>query len=116
MTGVLQFYDIRRGFVRVASRSDREQHQDLGAFADIAPDVERSAMALDDVLDDRQAEPGAAGFAAARGVGPVEALGHPAQMLARNSRSVVAHRDAHESTLANRRDPDRALAALAAVA
>ncbi len=38
-------------------------------------------MAFDDMLDDRQAEPGAARFAAARGIDPIKALGQARQMI-----------------------------------
>src|SRR5205814_5474438 len=42
-----------------------------------------------DMLDDSEAEAGAAGFAAARRIDPVEALGHPRQMLARNAGAII---------------------------
>ena len=52
-------------------------------------------MAVDDVLDDGEAEAGAADGARARRVDPVEALGQARQMHARNPWAVVAHRERH---------------------
>ena len=60
---------------------------------DSAVDFEKAAVAVDDVLDDREAEPGAAHLARARGVDPVKALGQPRQVLARDAVAAVAHRD-----------------------
>ena len=45
-------------------------------------------MAVDDVLDDGEAQPGAADRARAARVHPVEPLGQPRQVLARNARPV----------------------------
>src|SRR5271169_6257012 len=57
-----------------------------GAF-----DIKKAAMAIEDVLDDCEPESGPAHFARARGVDPVEALGQPRQVLARNTLPAVAH-------------------------
>ena len=53
----------------------------------------RAAVQLDEVLHDRQPEPGAAGIAGARLVDAVEALEDPRQILVRNARALVRHRD-----------------------
>src|SRR5215212_7082574 len=63
-----------------------------GAFPDDAPDVERSPVPLDDMLDDGEAEASASGFAAAGIVGAVEALGQAGEMLAGDSGAMVGHR------------------------
>ena len=57
--------------------------------AELAFDGEAAAVALDDMLDDRQAEAGAAERAAAAGVDPVEALGHAGDMLGRDALALV---------------------------
>ena len=62
-----------------------------------------AAVQLDQVLDDRQAEAGAAGIARARLVDAVEALEHARQILVGNARALVGHR----------RSPTRAVAARA---
>ena len=49
-------------------------------------------MTIEDVLDDRQAQPGAAQLARPRRIGPVKPLGQPGQMLARDSVTMVTHR------------------------
>ena len=54
-------------------------------------DVEFAAVALHHVLDDRQAQAGAAGVARAAAVDAVEALGQARQVLARDADAVVAH-------------------------
>src|SRR5690242_11906163 len=64
-----------------------------GALALLALDVERTAMVADDMLDDGEAEPGAAQLARAGGIDAVEALGQPRQVLARDALAVVAHGD-----------------------
>ena len=57
------------------------------ALARLAVDVELAAVALHDVLDDRQPEPGAAGLARAAAVDAIEALGQARQVLARDARA-----------------------------
>ena len=65
-----------------------------------AVDLQRSAMAADDVLDDRQAQPGAARGAAAMGVDAVESLGQARDVAAdrfprpRRSPRAAPHRPA----------------------
>src|SRR5512145_2003123 len=58
-----------------------------------ARDVEPAAMPLQRVLHDREAEPGAAELARAPGVDAVEPLGHPRQVLGRDSDPGVADLD-----------------------
>ena len=50
-------------------------------------------MAVDDVLDDREAKAGAAHLARAGGVDSVEALGEARQVLARNAVAPIAYRN-----------------------
>ena len=50
-------------------------------------------MALDDVLDDGQAKPGAAGLAAAGRVHTIETLRDSLQMLARDAMTVIGDRE-----------------------
>ena len=58
---------------RVWAQEDREYRAGAGG----AFDIEKSAVTIEDVLDDRKSEPGAAQFARARRVDAVEALGQP---------------------------------------
>ena len=60
-----------------------------------ALDREPAAVAVEDVLDQRQAEPGAALCAALGDVDAVEALGQPRQVLGGDAGTSVAHRDAN---------------------
>ena len=55
-------------------------------------DLEKAAMTIEDVLDDRQAQPSAAQLARPRRIDPVKPLGQPGQMLARDSLTMVTHR------------------------
>src|SRR3546814_13580912 len=55
-------------------------HGHGSALADRAGDDEVAAMPLGDVLDDREAQPGAAERAAAARINAVEAFGKPGQM------------------------------------
>src|ERR1700730_4268152 len=61
------------------------------AGAEGALDVEKSAVAVEDVLDDREPEPGPAHFARAGGVDAVEPLGQPWQMLAGDAFALITH-------------------------
>src|SRR6185295_18197311 len=56
-------------------------------------DQQTAAMARQDVLDQRQPEPGAALRAAIANIDPVEPLGEPRQVLRRNAGPEVAHQD-----------------------
>jgi hypothetical protein len=71
-----------------ASRQHDAEHR---ALADLAFHLEFATVARHDVLDDRQAEPGAAGLARATAVDAVEAFGQPWQMLAGDADAGVAH-------------------------
>ena len=68
---------------RLAGNTDREGR----AHAGRAVDLQLGAVALRHVLDDRQAQPGAAGFARAAAVHAVEALGQPRNVLGRDARA-----------------------------
>src|SRR5467141_1100763 len=86
--GLLSFLDFRprrRGVVR--AQEDGEHR----AGAEGALDVEKTAMAVEDVLDDREPEPGAAHFARPRGVDAVEPFGQSRQMLAGDALALIAH-------------------------
>src|SRR5205823_12716484 len=72
---------------RVCTQEHGEDRSDPGR----ALDLQKSAMVVEDVLDDSQAEPGAAHLAGARGVDPVEAFGQPGQVLAWYALSLIAH-------------------------
>src|SRR5690348_6975289 len=60
-------------------------------------------MAIKDVLDDGEAETGAALFAARSDIDAVEALGQPREMLGRDTRSLVDHGDGVAADLASER-------------
>src|SRR4051794_20041002 len=68
------------------------------------------------MLDDREAKTGAAGLAAARVVGPVEALCKSRQMLACDSRPMVGNAELHPGSVPLRLDIDRRIGLVAAVA
>src|SRR5215471_13731505 len=70
-----------------------QQDPEDGALADLAFDLEHAAMAVDDVLDDGKAEPGAAHRPRARGIDAVEALGEARYVLAPDPLAMVAHGD-----------------------
>ena len=63
------------------------------ARAGRAIDGQPAAVAIEDVLDQRQAEAGSALRTALRDIDAVEALGQPRQMLRRDARPVIAHAD-----------------------
>ena len=87
MTVLLQFDDSSLRAVAGAACSHTVK---IEPIADRAGDLEPAAMAVEDVLDDREAEPGAAQFARAGGVDAVEALGQARQVLAGNALALVA--------------------------
>src|SRR5271155_5142586 len=70
---------------RWCGRMGAQEHSEDRADPGRALDLEKSAVMVEDVLDDGQAEPGAAHFARSCGVGPVEAFSQPGQVLARYS-------------------------------
>src|SRR5882757_5067665 len=69
-------------------------HRENAAAADLAVDLQPAAMPADDVLDDGEAEAGAADGAAARRVDPVESLGQARQVLLGDALALVA--DGHD--------------------
>src|SRR5262245_25914899 len=73
-------------------------------------------MALDDMLDDGETKPGAAGLAAPRGIDAVKALGDSRQMLARNARAIVCHGEGDPRPASRRRQPHSRAGSAAAVA
>src|SRR5258707_869889 len=90
--------------------------RDTGPDPDCAPDLKRPFVALDDMLDDREPEPGAAGFAAARRVDAVETLGQTRQMLARDAGAEVGDGDDDPAAVLFGRDRDPRSGPVAAVA
>src|ERR1700728_3164105 len=64
--------------------------------AERARNLEPPAVAVEDVLDDRQTEPGAPKLARTGGVDAVEPLGQPRQMIAWNAVAAVGDGDPHE--------------------
>src|SRR5262245_42774571 len=74
---------------RSGSEIDRERR----AAADLAVDRQRAAMAVDDVLDDGEAQPGSAELTRAAGVDAVEPLGQARQVLARDAVALVRDAD-----------------------
>jgi hypothetical protein len=77
------------------------------ALAGLALDVDLAAVALHHVLDDRQAQPGAAGVARAAAVHAVEALGQPRHVLARDAEAGVGDRSPVRHCLRARRQRTR---------
>src|SRR5947209_5763218 len=75
------------------SACGRQGHGEGRALARGALDVEPAAMAVDHVLHDREAKPGAAELAGAGGVDTVEALGESRQVRGGNAVALVAHGD-----------------------
>src|SRR5690349_8881964 len=87
---------LRRQATRTSTASRRRQRQvdgEDGALAELAVDIERAPVVAHDMLDDGEAEPGAAELARAGGIDTVEALGEPRQVLARDALAMVAHGD-----------------------
>src|SRR5579864_1808909 len=101
---------------RTPSGCDRQPDGDAGAHAERAPDIERAAMALDDVLDDGEAKACASGFAAARSINAVETLGDARQMLPRNPRPMVGDCEEHPRAVSLCGDIDHGAAPIAAIA
>src|SRR6516165_4281173 len=80
---------------RLCRRMRQEINGEHRALAGRARDVERAAMAIDDVLDDREAKAGAAHRSRTRGVDAVEAFGEARQLLARDTVAPIVHGDRH---------------------
>src|SRR5690606_13689532 len=77
------------------------------AAPDLAVDLQPCLVQAEHVLDDRQAEAGAALLARAAGRDPVEALGQARQVVARDAEAGVGHREYRAAARAAReRDGD----------
>ena len=99
----------RRGLLLGARQAQRERRAPAG----LRPDGHLAAVVRRDVLDDRQAEAGAARVARARGVHPVEPLEHALLLGRRDADALVDHRDLDE--VAVRAHPDADVRRLARV-
>src|SRR5471032_857186 len=76
---------------RVGSVARRRQADgEHRALADLAGDVEPSAVTIDNVLDDGETETGPPHGARSRRVDAIEALGQPRQVLAPDALAMVA--------------------------
>src|ERR1700689_3488850 len=62
-----------------------------GAYSGRAVDRQPTAMAVEDVLDERQTESGSTLRAAFADIDPIEALGQPRQVFRRDARPIIAH-------------------------
>src|SRR5690606_18549151 len=80
------------------------------ALADLALDLQPRLVQVQDVLDDRQAQAGAAGFAGTAGGYAVEALGDARQVRGGDAVAAVAHRQ-HGAAVGAARKDDRNAAA-----
>ena len=94
-----QFYNIsvtgsggRAVFGPFSGGAGGQKDGESAAFARLAFDGQPALMAVDDVLDDGQAQAGAALFPAALDVHPVEPLGQAGNGARRDAFAVVAHR------------------------
>src|SRR4029077_17712392 len=90
----LRTLPLGRGFCRLR-RGDRQRHPHRRASSDGALDTEQPAVRLDDVFDDRQAEPGPAELSRTRAIDAIEALREPWNVLFGDADAVVADRDLH---------------------
>src|SRR3954468_2925732 len=91
-----------------------EAHREAATHARFAGDVERRVMARDGMLDDGEAEAGAAGLARAAAVDAVEALGEAGNVLVRDADARVLHAERSAVEAVAPKEPD--LAALRRVA
>src|SRR5882762_5062632 len=80
------------GFFAGWPQPDREYR----TFPQRADNVGPAAVAIDDVLDDREAQPGSAHRPRAGGIDAIEPLGQPRQVLAPDALTVIAHGDSNE--------------------
>src|ERR1700733_11062430 len=93
---------LRRGY----GQPDRERRTD----PDRARNFEPPAMPVEDVLDDGQAQPGAAQLPRSGVVDAIETFGQARQMLAWDALSLIAHGDPRKPAAGTiRRNPHRAL-------
>src|SRR5438270_7713548 len=86
-----------------------ESHDEAGAAAELALDLDLPVVLLDDVADDRESQAGAAGLPGACPVDPVEALEDAAQVLPRDARAGVRHLDHGRAVLLPQADRDLAV-------
>ena len=105
------------GGSRARPRRARQPDGEGAALAEGRGDLEPALVAVEDVLDDGEPEPGAALVAAGGDAHAVEALGQAVDVLARDARAVVLDGDAVavRVRLARRRGEDAHGRALAAV-
>src|SRR5579875_3385052 len=97
--------------IAAACRGRRQEHGESAAAPDRALDLQSPAVAVHDMLDDGEAEAGAAELPRPRGVPPVEPLGKAWNLLPGDPLPLIAHGDRDE---ASRRGPaDRHGAAVA---
>src|SRR5215472_8820797 len=82
---------ISRAGSRCCGGVRAQEHREDRARAWGALNIKKSAVPVEDVLDDREPEPGPAHLARTRGIDAIEALGQPRQMLACDTVSAVAH-------------------------
>src|SRR5690554_5754147 len=80
---------VRKG--KSSSAGNRQAEGERGAFARGALDLQARLMGVQNVLDDGQAEPGAALLPRTRAVHAVEPLGQPGNVLRRNANAFVHH-------------------------
>src|SRR5436309_10686298 len=78
-----------------------------GSAAECAVDAEPAAVALDDVLDDRQAKAGPAERPAAAGVDAVEAFGDACDMFRRDAFALIGDRNMDHRSFGMRSKRDR---------
>ena len=87
----------------VSSRTPGSRTENVEPSTELGGDHELAAVAVEDVLDDREAEAGAALLPACRHVDAVEALGEPRQVLRGDAGPVVDHVDPEAAGPAERR-------------
>ena len=74
-------------------RKSGQKHVDAQPFAWLGLDAHLPAMALDDVLDDGQSQPGALLLAAGLGIDAIEAFGHARHMFGLDARTMINNTD-----------------------
>src|SRR5215207_7878533 len=94
-------------FSRQPSAGGKRDHE-RRAFADVAVDGDLAVHRFDEMLHDREAEPGAAVLPRASRIDPIEAFEEARQMLARDARSVVRDPDEDLAVHVLRLDPNDA--------
>src|SRR5437763_1659295 len=82
---------MRRGQVRVIVLSTRKVEARFQSAAVAIGERERAAKRADELLGDGKAKPGAAGFAIARRLDPIERQEYRLQMLVGNPGATVRH-------------------------